>query len=85
MSEDNLNTEQDRIKKYLLREVQDGTQYFKSKHIGSDIGLTSKIVGTNIKQLQENINELDISKWSSGDSTCSRRSPRPQGANGVSE
>ncbi|MDR3102151.1 MAG: hypothetical protein LBU24_02800 [Methanocalculaceae archaeon] len=63
------NDTQSRIVGYLKAGVAKGNRFFKAKHIATDLGLSSKEVGTNLAILSEICGELDIQRWSYSNST----------------
>jgi len=69
------NTNQKKILDYLVRGMGEGKQYFKSKYIARDLGLSPKEVGTNLKILSDVCTELKIEKWSYSKSTTWRVEP----------
>lgn len=48
---------------YLRVQVANGNEYFKSKSIATEVGLSSKEVGVNLGKLAEKIDTLKIEKW----------------------
>jgi hypothetical protein len=58
-----MNAEQTRLVVYLRDAVQRGHRYFKAKHIGNDLGLSSRTVGADMKRLSEYCKELSIRRW----------------------
>jgi len=73
---DTYNDTQSRIVHYLTNGIQRGKHYFKAKYIASDLGLSSKEVGTNLAILAEICEELEITRWSYSNSTTWLVSPR---------
>ncbi|MDO8841690.1 MAG: hypothetical protein Q7J09_10595 [Methanocalculus sp.] len=73
---DRYNDTQDRILKYLRGGIQKGRHFFKSKYIASDLGLSSKEVGTNLAILSEICDDLEIKRWSYSNSTTWMVTPR---------
>jgi len=69
------NNNQKKILDYLVRGMGEGKQYFKSKYIARDLGLSPKEVGTNLKILSDMCTELKIEKWSYSKSTTWRVEP----------
>ena len=69
------NTNQKKILDYLVRGMGEGKQYFKSKYIARDLGLSPKEVGTNLKILSDVCTNLKIEKWSYSKSTTWRVEP----------
>ena len=67
---------QKRIISYLTTGITKGGQYFKSKYIAKDLGLSSKEVGTNLAILAEICDELEIKRWSYSNSTTWKVMPR---------
>jgi len=69
------NVNQKRILDYLVKGLGEGKQYFKSKYIARDLGLSPKEVGTNLKILSDICPTLKIEKWSYSKSTTWRVEP----------
>ncbi len=55
--------------KYLERQVTSGKNFFKSKYIARETGLSSKEVGTNMGILAETWPKFSIQKYSYSNST----------------
>lgn len=51
------------IESYLLREVQEGSNFFKSRYIASEFGVTSKKVGSTLYRLSNTSSALSIEVW----------------------
>lgn len=68
MVPDVLTEKQRKIRRYLL-ENADGQQYFKSRLIGEELGLSPKEVGTNLATIAETDPHLDIERWGYSSST----------------
>jgi hypothetical protein len=62
MSDTNVN--QTKILAYLKKGVTRGKQFFKSKSIARELGLSTNEVGTNISMLVDNSDDIVIEKWS---------------------
>jgi hypothetical protein len=62
MSDTNVN--QTKILDYLKKGVIRGKQFFKSKSIARELGLSTNEVGTNISMLVDNSEDIVIEKWS---------------------
>ncbi len=65
------------IIEYLKKGLKAGKCFFKSKYIARDLGMTSKEVGTNLKILSGDCEDLHIEKWSYSKSTTWRVEPMP--------
>ncbi len=63
------NERQIRLIEYLKGQVKAGKNFFKSKYIARETGLSSKEVGTNMGLLAENCPEFIIQKYSYSNST----------------
>ena len=63
-----LTTKQRQILGYL-RENADTQTYFKSRLIGSALGLSAKEVGANMTAIQEGEFEISVEKWGYSSST----------------
>lgn len=69
-------TEEDRrIISYLRDQAARGQQYFRSKNIADQIGLSAKQVGARLPRLAEETEEVEIEKWSRARSTTWRVTP----------
>lgn len=73
---DTYNETQSRLVRYLKNGIKKGKHYFKAKYIASDLGLSSKEVGTNLAILADICEELEITRWSYSNSTTWLVSPR---------
>ena len=60
----NTNVNQTKILDYLKKGVTLGKQFFKSKSIARELGLSTNEVGTNISMLIDNSEDIVIEKWS---------------------
>lgn len=60
------------ILSYLRDRVSEGQSYFRSKFIGQELGLTSRQVGSNLAELQSEVDDLVIEKNSRSRSVCWR-------------
>ena len=58
------NESQTKILNYLKKGVTRGKQFFKSKSIARELGLSPNEVGTNISMLIDNSEDIIIEKWS---------------------
>lgn len=66
-------TEEDRrILDYLHDSVARGEQYFRSKNIADQLGLTAKQVGVRLPRLAERTDDIEIEKWGRAKSTTWR-------------
>jgi len=63
-----LTKDQKTIIKYLKEQVVNGKRYFKSKHIGEELGMSAHTIGTNLEKLSKNYKSLLIYPWSTTDS-----------------
>ena len=62
---ENMSHSSEVLLDYLLLSIKDGKRYFKSKYIAQDLGMSSKEVGSNMKQLQTRSDDvLKIERWS---------------------
>jgi hypothetical protein len=66
------NHSQEVIIEYLKNGMKQGKQFFKSKYIARDLGMSPKEVGTNMKILSDECGDLKIEKWSYSKSTTWR-------------
>jgi hypothetical protein len=73
---EHYNETQQKILWYLYSGVSAGQHYFKSKYIASELGLTSKEVGTNLGILADICDDLSITRWSYSHSTTWMVTPR---------
>lgn len=69
LSDRNRGPRQDDLATYLKKCVSDGRQFFKSKYIARDLGMTPKEVGTYMNMLAGRYKELRIERWSYSRST----------------
>ena len=69
---DKYNHSQEVIIEYLKNGLKEGKQFFKSKYIARDLGMSPKEVGTNMKILSDECEDLHIEKWSYSKSTTWR-------------
>jgi hypothetical protein len=63
------NDRQKTLIAYLENRLKEGKNFFKSKYIARDTGLSSKEVGTNMGILAENCPKFSIQKYSYSNST----------------
>jgi len=66
---EHYNATQQKILWYLYGNLSHGQHYFKSKYIATDLGLSSKEVGTNLGILSDICDDLRITRWSYSHST----------------
>jgi hypothetical protein len=71
----NYNDRQICLINYLKTQVKEGKNFFKSKYIARETGLSSKEVGTNMGILAETCPEFTIEKYSYSNSTTWLISP----------
>lgn len=64
-----MNPDQIQIIEYIKASLQTGKHYFKAKHIGKDLGLSSKVVGTNMVRIARFCKDFTIQKWGRADAT----------------
>jgi len=64
MEMQDTNDNQRKILIYLKKGVTRGKQFFKSKSIARELGLSPNEVGTNISMLIDNSDDIVIEKWS---------------------
>lgn len=67
-TERSLTEKQRRILAYL-RERAGTKQYFKSRLIAGDLGMTAKEVGTNMVAIRDGDFDVDVSEWGYSSST----------------
>jgi hypothetical protein len=65
----NYNERQVCLIRYLENQVKDGRNFFKSKYIARETGLSSREVGTNMGILAEICPKFTIEKYSYSNST----------------
>ena len=70
-----FSEEDRRILDYLRDSVARGESYFRAKNIASQLGLSSKQVGSRLPRLAEEAEEVDIEKWGRARSTTWRVTP----------
>jgi len=63
------NEKQTTLINYLESRVKEGKNFFKSKYIARETGLSSKEVGTNMGILADNCPKFTIQKYSYSNST----------------
>lgn len=63
------NERQIRLLEYLESRVKAGSNFFKSKYIARETGMSSKEVGTNMGLLAETCTTFSIQKYSYSNST----------------
>jgi len=64
--------DQQNIINYLKEQVLNGKTYFKSKHIGLDLNLSSKTVGTNLLKISKKHKTLKILAYAEASATTWR-------------
>lgn len=52
-----------RVRSHLLKRVNEGQTYFKSRYIAREVGLSPKEVGAIINILRETAPDLKIERW----------------------
>jgi hypothetical protein len=69
-----VNEKEDRILLYLRESLAKGKEYFKSKYIAKEVGLSPKQVGTTLFRLskQRDVHGIEIVAWSESLSTTWR-------------
>lgn len=67
-----LSEEDREILEYLRERGARGKEYFRSKNIANQLGLSSKQVGARLPKLDEETDEVDIEKWGRHRSTTWR-------------
>jgi DNA-binding Lrp family transcriptional regulator len=67
-----LSEEDRQILEFLRESVARGEQYFRSRAIAEQLGLSPKEVGTRLPKLDEESDEVDIEKWARARSTTWR-------------
>jgi len=65
----NYNERQIQLLEYLESRVKAGKNFFKSKYIAREIGLSSREVGTNMGILAETCPKFSIERYSYSNST----------------
>lgn len=63
-----LTDKQRRILRYLREEARTNT-YFKSRHIGDDLGMSAKEVGANMTAIVDGDFDVTVEKWGYSSST----------------
>ena len=63
-----LTDKQQRILQYLHEKASEQT-YFKSRHIGEDLGLSPREVGVNMPPIERGEFEVHVEKWGYSSST----------------
>jgi hypothetical protein len=66
------DADQERLERYLRREVADGEAYIKSKFIADEVDLTPSQVGLLLTRLREADADVDVEKWSYTNATTWR-------------
>jgi len=78
MSSSDPQALQRRLEAHLQRELRDGTQFFKSRHLADDLDVSAKRVGVAMGTLRRNSESLDITDWG-GTSNGSTWYVKPRG------
>ncbi|WP_424003213.1 DUF7123 family protein [Haloarcula salina] len=52
-----------RLERYLLRELDGGCRYFKSRYVAADVGRSPSEVGAMFRQLRQRSAALAVEKW----------------------
>jgi len=68
MSDDNTS-KRERIAEFLKQKTSQGNQYFKSKNIASELGLSARAVGQHLLILQDENPKLEIEEYANSRST----------------
>ncbi|MDS0473433.1 hypothetical protein [Natrinema sp. 1APR25-10V2] len=68
VTETTLTDKQRRILQYL-REKGETNTYFKSRHIGDELGMTAKEVGANMTAILDGEFDVAVEKWGYSSST----------------
>lgn len=63
-----MNEDKRRVIEYLQAKVDDGTEYFRSKNIAEDLGLSAKQVGAHLGRHDDD-GELHVEKHARSRST----------------
>lgn len=53
-----------RLERYLREQAENGEQYFKSRFIAEEIGLSSREIGAAFLKLANGGTDLQVEKWS---------------------
>jgi len=67
-----LSEEDRQILEYLRDSITRGEQYFRSKNIANQLGLSAKQVGSRLPKLDEETDDVEIEKWGRARSTTWR-------------
>jgi DNA-binding NarL/FixJ family response regulator len=67
-----LTDDEERILDHLSEGLSRGQQYFRSKTIAENLGLSAKQVGVRLSGLTEKSEDVDIEKWGRARSTTWR-------------
>ena len=70
-----LTEDEQRILAHLSEGLSRGQQYFRSKNIADQLGLSAKQVGVRLSELAEKSEDVDIEKWGRTRSTTWRVTP----------
>jgi len=52
-----------RLERYLLRELDGGCRYFKSRYVAAEVDRSSSEVGAMFRQLRQRSSALAVEKW----------------------
>lgn len=67
-----LTDDEQRILDHLSDGLSRGQQYFRSKNIAAQLGLSAKQVGVRLSGLADKSEDIDIEKWGRARSTTWR-------------
>jgi hypothetical protein len=59
----NISDWDNTVESYLVDQIKNGKQFFKSRHIAEEFDVTAKKVGAAIHRLSETSSELSIETW----------------------
>jgi len=62
----------ERLERYLRRRAADGEQYFKSKFIADDLGMSPSEIGALLPEVDETSERLTVEKWGYSSATTWR-------------
>ncbi|MFB6283157.1 MAG: hypothetical protein ABEK59_04385 [Halobacteria archaeon] len=68
-SEVPFNDKQTRILGHIEGQVETGKQYFKSKYMADELGMSSREIGANMLRLAEESERFHIEKWNQTSAT----------------
>ncbi len=63
-----LTDNQKLLVKHLKEKISEEKRFYKSKHIGRELGMSAKSIGANLDKLSKNYTPLVIKRWSETDS-----------------